>query len=275
MKKILFLLAITIFLSGCSLPPLNESLDQPPEPIFIKLESDLTNVKSNDITFLYLILDNLDKDEEYDVEAKIINPGVFSVLSSPSKTTISSLEKKTLEWELKASSVPKETNSQVSVEIKISKTFEFSLPITFANPLYLREKEQAGTPIPKKPKSYSFSDSLIYINVELNKEPPIDNNVIYANLKLNPKVGFIESFSLTARDAESCDLDNYNKAASCKFKVDNVEKIEERKFRIEVNYVVKIVKSLEFVILPLVKASLIFHQVFHQVLNLNIEMEVV
>ena len=249
MKKVLYILILIIFLSGCSIPPFDGTKNPPPKPISINLESELTNVKSNDTTILYLIFDNLDKNEEYDVEATIINPGFFSVLSSPKKTKISGLDKKILEWSLQAQSVPKETNTEISVEIKISKRFEFDLPIYFANPLYLRKMEQLGKPVPKKSKSYSFSDNLIYIDAELNKEPPIDGDTVYVNFKLSPKMGFMESFNLIATNGR-CELDSYEKTASCKFEVSNVEKIEEKKFKISVDYVVKIVKSLDFTILP-------------------------
>jgi len=249
MRKILLFLAIVIFLSGCTLPFIGEPQNPSPEPIIINLDSELRDVKSNDTTILYLILDNLDKDEEYEVEATIINPGFFSVLSSPNKIKISGLDKKVMEWDLQAQSVPKETNTEVSVEIKISKRFEFDLPIYFANPLYLREMEQLGKPIPRKPKSYSFSDNLIYVNAELNKQPPIDSGVVYVNFKLNPKNGFIESFDLMASSGK-CELDSHKKVASCEFKVSNVEKIEERRFKIIVDYTIKMTKSLDFTILP-------------------------
>ena len=85
MRKILLFLALVIFLSGCTIPFIGGPQNPAPEPIIISLDSELRDVKSNDTTILYLILDNLDKDEEYEVEATIINPGFFSVLSSQGK----------------------------------------------------------------------------------------------------------------------------------------------------------------------------------------------
>ena len=250
-KLILIYMIAIISFSGCTLldqffPHNNQKKT---EPLIISLESDLTNVQSNDITYLYLILDNLDKDEIYDTEAKIMNPGIFEVIKEPKATSLSGLEKETLEWTLQAPKVETETSSPVGVEVKLSKSFEFYLPIKFVNPNYLREREQRGDPVPKDQKNYYFSDSLISVSVTLNKNPPLDTKVAYANLKINSKIGgILDAKSVSSKDG-NCYLDRLN-TASCRFGVGDVDKIKEKKFKITIEYYVKITKSLDFVILP-------------------------
>lgn len=248
-KLILIYMIVIISFSGCTLldqffPHDNQKKT---EPLIISLESDLTNVRSNNITYLYLILDNLDEDEIYYIEAKIMNPGLFSISNPTKNVTLEKLQKKILEWTLQAPKVETQTSSPVSVEVNLSKSFEFYLPIMFADPNYLREREQAGNPVPKKSKSYYFSDSLISVSVTLNKNPPLDTGVAYANLKINPKIGGILKVDKIKNG--NCYLDRLN-TASCKFEVKEVDKIIEKKFKITIEYYVKITKSLDFVILP-------------------------
>ncbi len=246
-----------VFISGCTLwEPSSNNI----EPLTISLESDLTDVKSDDTTYLYLVLDNLDKNEEYDIETNIMSPGMFDVTEGPSDTELSGLQKETLEWKLSAPSVDKEISSTVSVETSISREFEFYVPIKFGEPDYLRKREQGGNPIPKDPKTYPFSDNLVSINVELNKNPPFEvpsfeEGAAYANMEVNSKVGGIlnlTSVSLNLNNEilnNKCEIDTSD-TISCEFPSGHVNKIEEKRFKITLNYDVKIIKSKSFMILP-------------------------
>ena len=254
MKKFIFLfLFLIVFLSGCTIPYFpNSSGIEPTKPLTISLSSDLTRVKSQDITYLYLILDNLDKKEKYKVSAKIINSGLFDIPESYKETELSGLQKKTLEFKLKAPNVSAETPSKVSVETTISKDFVFYLPILFADSEYLRECETRGEPVQKRQKTYSFSDNLVKVVVELNKEPPIDTGVAYANIKITPLGnGILEFNSISVGEGASCEeINKYSNSVSCEFHSGYVKDIEEKKFEVKIKYDYKEIKSLSFTILP-------------------------
>jgi len=254
MRNFIFLfLFLIVFLSGCTIPYFpNSSGIEPTKPLTISLSSDLTRVKSQDITYLYLILDNLDKKEKYKVSAKIINSGLFNIPETYKETELSGLQKKNLEFKLKAPKVEAETPSKVSVETTISKDFVFYLPILFADSEYLRECETRGEPVQKRQKTYSFSDNLIRVVVELNKEPPIDTGVAYANIKITPLGnGILEFNSISVGEGASCEeINKYSNSVSCEFHSGYVKDIEEKKFEVKIKYDYKEIKSLSFTILP-------------------------
>ncbi|HDI06618.1 MAG TPA: hypothetical protein ENF39_01270 [Candidatus Aenigmarchaeota archaeon] len=254
MKKFIFLfLFLIVFLSGCTIPYFpNSSGIKPTKPMTISLSSDLTNVKSQDITYLYLILDNLDEKEKYKVSAKIMNPGLFDIPESYKETELSGLQKKTLEFKLEAPKVEVETPSKVSVETTISKEFVFYLPILFADSEYLRERETRGEPVQKRQKIYSFSDNLVNMVVKLNKEPPIDTEVAYANIKIVPLgEGILEFDSISVEGGASCEkINKYSNSVFCEFHSGNVKDMKEKKFEIKIKYDYKEIKSLNFRILP-------------------------
>ena len=204
MRKLIFIiLTFLVFLSGCTIPWLDGNGDpQPVQPLSISLTSDLTNVNSLDMTYMYLTFDNLDENEEYTVGAKIMNPGLFDISGSFEDIKLSQQQEKTLEYRLKAPKVETETPTIVSVETTISKNFEFYLPILFADSGYLKQQEIAGNPVSKKPKTYSFSDNMVNVVVELNKEPPIDTGTAYTNINVYPKgSGRLDSLYISARGA--------------------------------------------------------------------------
>jgi len=254
MKKFIFLfLFLIVFLSGCIIPYFpNSSKIEPTKPLTISLSSDLTRVKSLDITYLYLTLDNLDEKEEYKISAKIMNPGLFEIPESYKETELSGLQKKTLEFKLKAPNVSAETPSKVSVETTISKDFVFYLPILFADSEYLRERETRGEPVQKRQKIHSFSDNLVNIVVKLNKEPPIDTGVAYANIKIVPLgKGILEFDSINVKGDASCEkINKYSNSVFCEFHSGNVDDMKEKKFEIKIKYDYKEIKSLSFRILP-------------------------
>jgi hypothetical protein len=247
MKKLILLLLISIiFLSGC----INDN-ETTVEPLKITLDSDLTTVRSNDTTYLYLTLDNLDKDEEYNIDTKVMNTGILEVLEYPKSTTLAGLEKKTLEWRLGTPIVSTETTSSVGIEVHISKKYTFKLPIIFANPDYLKKREQGGNPVPKKPKTYTFSDNLVSVTVNLNKEPPIDSDkTAYANIEAVPKIGTLKLIALST-DEGKCEKDKFNRG-SCQFWVNpkNVNEIQEKRFSVTLEYEIKSTMSVDFTILP-------------------------
>ena len=250
---ILFLLICLIFLSGCTTPYFSDSSgNRLIRPLSISLESDLTNVRSNDTTYLYLVLDNPDEEEEYTVSAKIMNPGLFNILDSFEDVKLYGQQKKTLEFRLRAPKVETETHTMVSVETTISKNFKFYLPILFADYDYLRKKETSGHPVPKKQKSYSFSDSFVKVVVTLNKEPPIDANAAYANIMVSPLEGGILKLKNIKVDKGVCEINEpQNTSAFCSFYGGIVTSgLEEKKFEMEIEYINKQTKSLSFTILP-------------------------
>jgi len=244
-------------LSGCTIPYFhNSSGIEPTKPLTISLSSDLTRVKSQNITYLYLILDNLDEKEKYKVSAKIMNPGLFDIPESYKETELSGLQKKTLEFKLEAPNVSAETPSKVSVETTISKDFVFYLPILFADSEYLRERETRGEPVQKRQKTYSFSDNLVNIVVELNKEPPIEikegRGTAYANIKITPLGnGILEFDSISVEGDASCEeINKYSNSVFCEFHSSKVRDMKEKKFEVKIKYDYKEIKSLSFRILP-------------------------
>ncbi len=254
MKKFILLLLVgLIFLSGCTIPPFpDDSGVEPTKPLSISLSSDQSNVNSRDITYMYLTFDNLDENEEYGISAKIMNPGLFDISGSFENIKLSKLQKKNLEFELKARKVSAETPTTVSVETTVSKDFEFYLPILFADSGYLKQQEVAGKPVQKRPKTYSFSDNLVNVDIELNKEPPIETKDgegrAYANVKVTPIGNGI--LKLEDVDGSSCEINKLQKTASCTFTSGYVKNVEEKNFEIKINYDYKETKSLRFTILP-------------------------
>ncbi len=251
MKKFILLLLVgLIFLSGCTIPPFpDDSGVEPTKPLSISLSSDQSNVNSRDITYMYLTFDNLDENEEYGISAKIMNPGLFDISGSFENIKLSKLQKKNLEFELKARKVSAETPTTVSVETTVSKDFEFYLPILFADSGYLKQQEVAGKPVQKRPKTYSFSDNLVNVDIELNKEPPVTTGTTYANVKVYPKgSGRLDSLGLSAKGG-SCEMNKLQSSASCSFS-GSARTLEEKKFEVSVNYDYKETKSLRFTILP-------------------------
>ncbi len=251
MKKFILLLLVgLIFLSGCTIPPFpDDSGVEPTKPLSISLSSDQSNVNSRDITYMYLTFDNLDENEEYGISAKIMNPGLFDISGSFEDIKLSKLQKKNLEFELKAPNVSAETPTTVSVETTVSKDFEFYLPILFADSGYLKQQEVAGKPVQKRPKTYSFSDNLVNVDIELNKEPPVTTGTTYANIKVHPKgSGRLDSLRLSAKGG-SCEMNKLQSSASCSFS-GSARTLEEKKFEVSVNYDYKETKSLRFTILP-------------------------
>jgi len=233
MKRILFILVLLFLVSGCTY--LEEYQDNRKQeiPLSIQLSSDISTVKSGNFCYLYLTLDNLNEEEKYSITAKIVNSGLF-VISELTKTVeLERLSKKTLEWKLDAPNIDVDTNTQVVVETTISKTFKFKLPILFANEEYLRKKE-IGRERLSGSRRYHFSDSLVSVSIELNKEPPI-SGLAYGNIKVSPrKSGILDVISISSPNAD-CNFDKELNSASCKFFSDT-NSLKEIIYEIEVEY---------------------------------------
>ena len=250
MKKfILLLLVFLIFLSGCTLPFIDNQTPRQIQPLIITLSSDLINVRSGDFTNLYLTFDNLNEKEGYNVSAKIMDSGIFTPLDSFGDEEIEGLQKKTLEVKLGAPEVSTDIPSKVSVEFQIHKNSNFYVPILFSDREYELEQELAGHPIQKQPKTYSFSDQLVNVNIELNKNPPIDTGVAWGNIKLTPKGNGILKFISIYGDDIMCDeINNFTNTVSCAFSGD-ADQLEEINFDMEIEYEYKEIRYLNFMIL--------------------------
>ena len=250
MKKfILLLLVFLIFLSGCTLPFIDDQTPRQIQPLFISLSSDLTNVRSGDFTNLYLTFDNLDEKEGYDVSAKIMDSGIFIVSDGFCEEELKGLQKKTLELKLQTPEVATDISSKVSVEIKVTKTSKFHIPILFGDHEYLIKKEIAGRPVQKQSKTYSLSDRLVNVEIELNKNPPIDTGVAWGNIKLTPKGNGILKFISIYGDDIMCDeINEFTNTVSCAFSGD-ADQLEEINFDMEIEYEYKEIKYLNFLIL--------------------------
>ncbi|MCK4730565.1 MAG: hypothetical protein KAT28_04550 [Candidatus Aenigmarchaeota archaeon] len=249
MNKIIpFLLICLICLSGC-INPFEDSTPRQIQPLLISLSSDLINVKSGDFTNLYLTFDNLDEKEGYNVSARTMDSGIFIVLDSFDDDELEGLQKKTLEMELGAPRVEVDIPSKVSVEVQIYKISNFYIPVLFGDHEYLIEKEIAGQPVQKQPKTYSLSDRLVNVNIELNKNPPIDTGTAWGAIKLTPRrEGILDFKSIYGDDIMCEEINEFTNTVSCAFSGDP-DQLEEIKFEMEIEYEYKEIKYLNFLIL--------------------------
>ncbi len=249
MNKIIpFLLICLICLSGCT-NPFEDQTPRQIQPLVITLSSDLTTLKSGEKTFLYLTFDNLDELEEYEVSGKIMDGGIFIVSDSFDEEELAGLQKKTLEMEIGAPEVGADIPSRMSVEVQVSKTSKFYVPVLFADREYVIEKEIAGQPIQKQPKKYSLVDRLVNIEIELNKNPPIDTGAAWGTIKITPRRdGILDFKSIFGEDISCEEINEFTNTVSCEFNGDP-DQLEEIKFEMEIEYLYREIKYLNFMIL--------------------------
>ncbi len=250
MNKIIpFLLICLISLSGCTIPFLDDQTPRQIQPLIITLESDLTTLKSGEKTFLYLTFDNLDELEEYEVSGKIMDGGIFIISDSFGDEELKGLQKKTLEMELGAPEISADIPSRISVEVQVLKISNFHIPILFTDREYAIEQEIAGQPIQEQPKIYTLADRLVNVEIELNKNPPIDTGNAWATIKLIPRMNGILDFDSIYGDDIMCEeINEFTNTVSCEFSGDP-DQLEEINFDMEIEYTYREIKYLNFMIL--------------------------
>ncbi|RLJ00784.1 MAG: hypothetical protein DRP06_01110 [Candidatus Aenigmatarchaeota archaeon] len=249
MNKIIpFLLICLVCLSGCT-NPFEDQTPRQIQPLIITLASDLTTLKSGEETCLYLTFDNLDEKEEYEISGRIMDGGIFIVSDSFDDEELIGLQKKTLELEIGAPEVNADIPSRISAEVQVIKISNFHIPILFADREYEIEQEIAGQPIQKQPKTYSFSDRLVNVEIELNKNPPIDTGAAWGTIKLTPRRNGVLDFDSIYGDDIMCEeINEFTNTVSCTFSGD-ADQLEEMNFEMEIKYKYREIKYLDFMIL--------------------------
>lgn len=252
MKNQLYLIVVLTVLvfSGCTNPFVGPSESNYIEPMSVTLSSDLTTIKSGERTHLYLTLDNLDEAEEYQVEAKVMTAGIFKITPTPQTTYLQRLQKKDLEFELQSPTIYSDTPSTVSIQTKISKNLEIYLPIVFANRDYLIKMQQTGQGFSEQSSIIYLADNLIQVQVELNKNPPIDTSQTYANIRIVPLGPGNLDFRTITIDSGSCEsIDEFSNTVSCTLYGGTISTIQEKKFKLNLGYDYYQIDSLSFMVL--------------------------
>lgn len=237
------LLISIVLLSGCTIEDYfsnGDGVEIGEGTLDVELTSDLSEVRAADdeYTYLTLILRNLDAYDiyntaTYEIEVDLTDKGLFDSYEVVSEDgegdTIDLAGRKEVAIDLKLyppNYVPAKTATQVQFQGVVTKEVTFPVKILFADRDYLAGMEMRGEDIPTTSDVMTYSDHFITMTIDLNKNPPIENDYTYANIHFSPRQeGIIEIESIDIEGREdgdgSCDdfTDEYEYATdfACTF----------------------------------------------------------
>ncbi len=272
MKRLIFLFALVfgiILLSGCTYPQLPFGGEEKKPNLLpeIKAYSDLQEVYSNDSIWVYVEIKNpnpttpgAEEEYTYNINCTLKSAGLFEVMEAKGGApTLKPTQATTYQYLLKAPIVSVRTPTKVIFEVSFEKTSHFYFSALFIDENYKKELEIAGKKIPKGQRYFSFSDNLINLNLELNKDYYLARkDRVYGNIKYSSSFEEIEVESLRIwyfdktgkkHKVEVMDCDRITKTCSFSLPSEEVSKSFEKKYEIEVRYKVKKTVSLDFEIL--------------------------
>jgi len=272
MKRLIFLSILVfgiILLSGCTYLPFfpGENEKKPNLLPVINAHSDLQEVYSNDTIWVYVDIKNpnpttpgAEEEYTYNINCTLKSAGLFEVMEAKGgATTLKPTQATTYQYLLKAPIVSVRTPTKVIFEVSFEKTSHFYFSALFIDENYKKELEIAGKKIPKGQRYFSFSDNLINLNLELNKDYYLaGKDRVYGNIKYSSGFEEIEVESLRIwyfdktgkkHKVEVMDCDRITKTCSFSLPSEEVSQSFEKKYEIEVRYKVKKTVSLDFEIL--------------------------
>ena len=272
MKRLISLFTLVfgiILFSGCTYLELPFGGDEKKPNLLpiIKAYSDLQEVYSNDSIWVYVEIKNpnpttpgAEEEYTYDINCTLKSAGLFEVMETKGGApTLKPTQATTYQYLLKAPVVSVRTPTKVIFEVSFEKTSHFYFSALFIDENYKKELEIAGKKIPKGQRYFSFSDNLINLNLELNKDYYLARkDRVYGNIRYNSGFEEIEVESLRIlyfdktgkkRKVEVKDCDRITKTCSFSLPPEEVSQSFEKKYEIEVRYKVKKTVSLDFEIL--------------------------
>ena len=257
---------VIILLSGCTYFPFWEEKKEKQNLLpIINAHSDLQEVKSNEGVWVYIDIENpnpttpgMEEEYTYKIDCNLKSPGLFKVEEEEKgENILKPKEKTTYSYFLIAPEVSVKTPSKVIFEISFEKTSHFYFSTVFVNEDYKKQLEIAGKKIPRGQRYFSLSDNLVNLDIELNKDYyTASKDKVYGNIKYNSPFEDIEIKNIAIyyfdkygnrnkiEVKDSCD----NITKTCSFALPTIETTTsfEKKYEIEINYVVKKTVSLDF-----------------------------
>jgi hypothetical protein len=257
---------LIVSFSGCTMPDFGfGGGDTIKEGVMsAELSSDLTRVRSDDYTNLYLTVGNPSTYDQYTqntytVKAKIISLGIFDSSSDTDEQEQDMLgvKQKSFAWRLNTpTEVSADTPTTVTAQLEVNKEIIFTMPsILFATKDAEAAAETRSNPLPGGPKNLYFNDNFINVEVDLNQQPPVIQELcldgeVGGNVKFTPIMpGTINIDSLEVDDGSCTDIDNMAKTAYCTFNCDT-DSVTDKKFKLTVSYTYRLIKDYAFTIYP-------------------------
>lgn len=242
------LLFLVLCLSGCTMPDFGWNGGGEDGPVVSTLTAEVyaepERVPEKDFTYLNLVVVNPSSFEyaalkTYKVKARIFALPIFDTSSEKKEQAadLIGVRQKRLTWKLVTPEVPTEVNPIVIVHMEVEKEADFTMPpIVFATKDAKVARDIANDPIPPGPKTMTIQDNFANIEIELNQEPPIMTEKVYANLRFFPTMDGVINITSVKVDSGSCDKpDQIAKTVHCEFS-QKTDSITEARFILTVHY---------------------------------------